>query len=146
MFYVGRGTIRTKTYGPELDHYYGSGRVIASSIHKYGKENHKKEILETCATSLQVCERETFWIKELDALNPEIAYNLTADSQGFTSESGMEAAIKFYASLSEEDRQALYEKRATEMREHIKEIRQSSKDAWIKRTPEEIARVKTKDI
>ncbi len=29
--YVGRGTIRTKTYGPEHDHYYGSGRVIKRS-------------------------------------------------------------------------------------------------------------------
>jgi group I intron endonuclease len=56
--------------------YYGSGKILKQSIKKYGKYNFQKEILEYC--SLEVLnDREIFWIKELDATNPEIGYNLT---------------------------------------------------------------------
>ena len=113
--YVGRGTVRTKTYGPEKDHYYGSGRVIRRSLEKYGKENHTKEILEYCETKEQVIERETFWIKELDAMNPEVGYNMTLDSLGFTSDTAQASAKAFYASLTEAQKLLLYEKRAEAM-------------------------------
>lgn len=57
--------------------YYGSGKLLKKSIKKYGKENFLKEILEYCdAESLN--DREIFWIAKLDAMNPEIGYNLTS--------------------------------------------------------------------
>lgn len=128
--YVGRGTIRTKTYGPENDHYYGSGRVIKRSVAKYGKENHTKEILEECETLAEAQIREGYWIKTLDALNPDVGYNLTSDSCGFSSETGGDAARKFYASLSEEQKQLLYNQRAEAMRTKIDLIGAAAKQMW----------------
>lgn len=58
------------------DGYYGSGNIIKQSIKKHGKKFFKFEILEFC-TKVNINEREIFWIKELNATNPGIGYNLT---------------------------------------------------------------------
>ncbi len=142
--YVGRGTIRTKTYGPEKDHYYGSGRVIKRSLEKYGKENHTKEILEYCETRDQVIERETFWIQELDAMNPEVGYNMTLDSLGFTTDTARTTAKAFYESLTDEQKKLLYTKRAEAMREQVEVIRKASKEMWANRSEEENRKIKNK--
>lgn len=55
--------------------YLGSGTRIRIAIQKHGKENFKREILEFCEKDV-IDEREIFWIKELDAMNPEIGYNI----------------------------------------------------------------------
>ena len=140
--YVGRGTVRTKTYGPENDHYFGSGRAIKRSLEKYGKDNHIKEVLEYCETKEQVIERETFWIQELDAMNPEVGYNMTLDSLGFTSDTAQAAAKAFYASLTEEQKKLLYVKRAEAMREQVEVIRRTSKEMWANRPEEENQKIK----
>ncbi len=62
--------------------YLGSGDILKKAIEKYGKENFKKEILEICNIQEQLCEREKFWIKKLDARNPEIGYNIMEGGQG----------------------------------------------------------------
>src|ERR1700690_1413882 len=62
--------------------YLGSGIYILRAIRLYGKENFKKEILEYCESEKQLNEREKFWIKELDAINPEIGYNITDGGEG----------------------------------------------------------------
>lgn len=54
--------------------YLGSGVVIRRAIKKYGKNNFKKETLETC-TKENVDEKERYWIKLFDATNREIGYN-----------------------------------------------------------------------
>lgn len=56
--------------------YLGSGSLIVKAIKKYGKENFKKEILETCSTINELEKRETYWIEYFDALNDENFYNL----------------------------------------------------------------------
>jgi len=58
------------------DGYFGSGKIIELSIKKHGKENFKREILEHC-TSINVNEREIFWIAELSATDKNIGYNIT---------------------------------------------------------------------
>jgi group I intron endonuclease len=62
--------------------YLGSGLLISQAIKKYGKENFKKEILESCITIEYLNEREKYWIKTLNATNRKIAYNLTEGGSG----------------------------------------------------------------
>jgi group I intron endonuclease len=57
--------------------YLGSGTWICNVIKKYGKENFRKEILEHCSLE-ELNDKEQYWIKELDSMNPGIGYNLTA--------------------------------------------------------------------
>jgi len=65
--------------------YLGSGRYFKRALEKYGKENFKKEILCECSSLKELNEAEIFWIKELDAQNPEIGYNIANGGRsGFT--------------------------------------------------------------
>lgn len=61
--------------------YLGSGKLLHHAIKKYGKENFKKEILELCDDINILDEREKFWIKELNAQNKEIGYNILEGGQ-----------------------------------------------------------------
>ena len=74
-FYVG------KDEGNSSD-YMGSGKWIKNSINKHGIENFSKEILEVCNDSDHLIIQERFWIKELDANNPDVGYNLTDGGDG----------------------------------------------------------------
>ena len=72
-FYVGQHT------SDEFDeNYYGSGVIWKKALSKYSKEDVKREILEWCIDKSReyVTERENYWITTLDALNPDIAYNV----------------------------------------------------------------------
>jgi len=62
--------------------YIGSGYILKKAIAKYGKENFKKEILETCGSREELVEREIFWIKELNATDPDIGYNVAEGGNG----------------------------------------------------------------
>jgi len=62
--------------------YIGSGYLLKKSIKKYGKENFIKEILEECDTRESLEERERFWIRELNALDPKIGYNVAEGGSG----------------------------------------------------------------
>ena len=75
MIYVGKD----QKNNPE---YFGSGLIIRKIIEKHGKENFIKEILEECTSKGQLCEREEYWIKELDATNRSIGYNILSSSFG----------------------------------------------------------------
>ena len=48
---------------------------LYNAINKYGTENFKIEQIEECSYE-NLSEREIFWIKELDARNPTIGYNI----------------------------------------------------------------------
>lgn len=63
------------------ENYYGSGTYIRSSIKEHGIENFTKEILEDNVTDGMLCEREVFWIKELNTRHP-VGYNLTDGGDG----------------------------------------------------------------
>jgi group I intron endonuclease len=56
------------------DKYLGSTRKLRQAIKEFGKENFKREILEFCDYE-QLPEREKFWIRKLNAVNPQIGYN-----------------------------------------------------------------------
>lgn len=76
--------------------YYGSGSLIKLAIEVHGKENFKKEILESCQSESDVNEREKFWIKKLQANVRHIGYNVTSGGDGgdtFTNKSDQEKEI-----------------------------------------------------
>lgn len=105
--YIGQRTSKTL---PERDrHYMGPGVKLSNSKKKHGIENFEKEILEVC-TKENLNEREIFWIKELDSMNPEIGYNLVEGGRyGVTGLKGKVAwnlGIPKTAEQNERNRQA----------------------------------------
>lgn len=57
--------------------YLGSGKILKRAIKKYGQENFKKEILETCIDLEHLNEREKYWI---EVLTPD--YNIAKGGDG----------------------------------------------------------------
>ncbi|GJQ43892.1 MAG: hypothetical protein JETCAE03_33900 [Ignavibacteriaceae bacterium] len=75
--YIGKDTKNQRQY-------FGSGKLIKKAIKKYGIKNFKKEILEDNINEKKLlCEREKFWIKELNSFVPN-GYNLTSGGDGGT--------------------------------------------------------------
>jgi hypothetical protein len=74
------------------DDYFGSGHVLWRSIKKYGKENHKCEILEHLfdRQSLKLRERE---IVNEEVLGDKLCMNLRLGGEGWESEEASKAAI-----------------------------------------------------
>lgn len=62
--------------------YLGSGKLLLYAIKKYGKENFKKEILESCSDVDHMREREIYWIEFYNATNKDIAYNIQQGGDG----------------------------------------------------------------
>lgn len=62
--------------------YLGSGTLLKKAIKKYGKENFKKEILESCETNDELVMREEYWLNYYDAGNNPLFYNLHNKSIG----------------------------------------------------------------
>jgi group I intron endonuclease len=72
-FYVGKDTHNNPNY-------YGSGKRLKLAIQKYGLDNFKKEIIESCNCLEELNEREKFWIKELNAIKE--GYNISLGGDG----------------------------------------------------------------
>ena len=60
-----------------VNSYWGSGSLIRKAIAKYGKDNFSREVLAWCYTRDELEQTEIYWIAKLDAMNPEVGYNLT---------------------------------------------------------------------
>ena len=86
--YIGKRVYRKK----DDKWYLGSGIYLNRVIKKYGRENFKKEILEWCNDKTHLCKREIYWIKQFNATNREIGYNLSLGGDG--GNVGVEAYIK----------------------------------------------------
>lgn len=84
--YVGQ---TTRTIKKRFVEHAKAKTCLGNAIRKHGKENFTIEILEECATSEQLNEREIFWIARFNCKHPN-GYNLTDSgegSKGFTEES-----------------------------------------------------------
>ena len=67
----------------ESTRYLGSGKLIKQAINKYGKEHFKKEIIERDIEDFDLlCEREIYWIKELESRVEHGNYNITDGGEG----------------------------------------------------------------
>lgn len=68
-------------YTSKNDGYLGSGIILLRAVNKYGSDNFERVTLERC-NDRNALKRESFWIKKLDALNPDSGYNLSGDGTG----------------------------------------------------------------
>lgn len=102
-------------------HYFGSGLLIKKAILKYGKENFKKEILETCETKEELDEREIFWIAELNSTDQSIGYNI---AQGGSGSHGYEYTEEHRKRISEAN---TGKKRTQEFKDNVARI---AKERW----------------
>lgn len=79
--YITTNLINNKKYvgrhkSTEFDsNYLGSGKHLKNALNKYGKENFKCELIESCETFESLVEREVFYIKKFDAVNSSNWYN-----------------------------------------------------------------------
>lgn len=73
--YIGKDSKNDKNY-------FGSGKILTSAIKKYGKNNFKKEILETCKTLEELDLREKVWINFCNSNNRKIGYNISEGGTG----------------------------------------------------------------
>lgn len=65
----------------KFDKYYiGSGRKLLLRLKEIGRKNFKTEILEWCETQKELCDREVYWIKYYDSINPDVGYNIIDSS------------------------------------------------------------------
>ncbi len=72
-FYIGQDSKNNPNY-------LGSGILLQRAILKYGRNNFKKEILETCNSKEELNEREIYWIKKLNAIKE--GYNIATGGEG----------------------------------------------------------------
>ena len=73
--YIGKDTHNDNSY-------LGSGRILSKAIKKYGVENFKKVILESCNSIEELNDREKYWIKITNAQVSEMYYNVGAGGEG----------------------------------------------------------------
>lgn len=64
------------------DGYIGSGKLIRLAIEKYGIENFVREILELVQSKEEADLKEEFWIRESNATDLSIGYNITRYAWG----------------------------------------------------------------
>lgn len=66
----------------EGTNYLGSGKALKLAIGKYGKENFKVELLESCDTEDQLNNKEEEWIEKFNAVSSAEFYNIVPYSTG----------------------------------------------------------------
>ena len=69
------GQHKNSDYKPK---YLGSGKLIKAAINKYGIENFSNEIICSCETKEDMCNKEIYWINKYQSFpKTGIGYNLT---------------------------------------------------------------------
>lgn len=74
-FYIGKDSRNNPSY-------LGSGLALLKAIDKYGRNNFKKEILQTCTNLTELSKAEIYWAEKLGAYNRVNSYNIAICGQG----------------------------------------------------------------
>jgi hypothetical protein len=100
----------------------GSGKILKQAYKKYGIENFKKIILETCSSNEELNLREAYWINSTNAINDPDSYNLVNGGTGGDrsmfipynnidySNHKMNGTKQWFHSLSKEEQQKFHSK------------------------------------
>ena len=62
--------------------YLGSGVVLSRAIRKYGKENFRREIIDTATSDKELSEKEQLWIEYYNATRSDDFYNVAPGGDG----------------------------------------------------------------
>lgn len=119
-YYVGKD----EKNNPE---YLGSGLLLKKAIKKYGRENFRKDILETCVDRKELNERETYWIKELEAIDK--GYNIALGGSGGDTYTNNPKLQEIVEKLSGENNHFFGKKHTDESKDKIGETK-VGKPAW----------------
>lgn len=60
----------------------GSGRLLKEALKEFGKDNFTIELIQECEDKKSLDILERYWVKELDARNPEVGYNIAKGGNG----------------------------------------------------------------
>jgi group I intron endonuclease len=127
------GKIYVGFHNGKRKNYFGSGTLLTKEIKEHGKENFINEILEYCDEK-EYNIKEKYWIKKLDATNPDIGYNISLGGSGVDPKTSREKALgrKFNISKNHADfsgkNNPMYGKTHTE--ESMNKTRQKIKE-WM---------------
>lgn len=83
-----------------IDDYLGSGLLINRAVGKYGRDNFKKEIIDTVETVETLNEKEKYWINHYNSTDLTIGYNIGKGGDGgdiFTNHPNKEKIRKNYS-------------------------------------------------
>jgi len=83
------------------NNYLGSGKRLWYSIKKYGKENHKKEILEFCKDRVELKIREKE-IVNTDMIHDKMCMNLMEGGKGGYNKNAFKGKPSYYGKLGRE--------------------------------------------
>lgn len=93
--YIGK-KISNKFLGEK---YLGSGTYLKRAINKYGKENFRTRLLETCENSFDLDTKECEYIQKYNCVESSDYYNLASGIKGNTS--GSRKSLKWRSLMSE---------------------------------------------
>ena len=131
------------------DRYFGSGTVISSSIKKYGRKNHVKEVLEYYPTRAKAKDREVELVNK-ELLNDPLCMNIAYGGQGFNGAEVqewwqnpeyrtkvLERQAAFWAKTENRKAQSELKKKQYEDQSLRDRVGESSKIAWSDPTKRE---------
>ena len=76
------------------DENYKHASHLYRSMREYGVENFKVEVIDIAESYEEMCEKERYWISELDTRNPEIGMNIHEGGRGGRTGVGKQKATK----------------------------------------------------
>lgn len=122
------------------DDYMGSGILISLTIKKYGIENFYKEIIEQCSNVDDLNEKECFWIKQYNATDRKVGYNIAEGGNGGNTRIGYTNSemIRYLKNVSnglktsEKYKKSVENKKGTKNPEHSDKMKELYKQGKLK--------------
>lgn len=65
------------------ERYLGSGTALVNAVRKYGVQNFRVRLIDTCQSNEDMIQKEMYWIKYYDAVKSNKYYNIVEGSSPF---------------------------------------------------------------